>query len=1149
MRADGFNASSVDRLVGEAKDYIDANSDVAGKVVLVRSLQLAIDHLGNEAAILALRWKNRTIADVGDVGQLARQLVAAYDELSRVYVPYMTLGRQPAQEMRGRQMKNPFDGGLMAMPKGVILRHGTSRQAAESIVETGFQAGDKASNLLGSGVYFTTNPRYTSAYGDTEIFGDLPEDVLILDLIEMGKSVNDVAKEIGIGSIKVTRVDGEPFHFMSGKQKDLFRAWVLDQGYDGVRYDSSFTSKGIKGPRSVDEVVVYDVNKANRVVGSKAAVEAPPVDDINVPSVIAKEMSVDVENLMDKFPAKAQAEIMMGELSDETEQMLEVLADGIQAQKNAGKYAAGSFAEKVRKARPGSLTLDAVTQFYISSLIWSDATWYAMLLGSSYKAATLPLVQATGYYWHSIGDLAKLDAKSAVRNYRRGNQQWAMYTDYQLRLGAAWKLMKMSFDAGTPINSTMRGLSDYSTPERLADQQAAARMAGSDESATVALRENTLDNPFFLDPDSNYLSPETFNPLAAAIRFVWKTNNMSQRVAASIDTVLSHIVVPATEYRRFFVEELERAEEMGLKHGSQEALEFATKRAQARLDEISRDVYMNGETVKNGVITGTAAENVTNWLNFTDDVWISEQEMRLQRTYEGGLRVAKERGIEDPGQANDFAVNWANETPNIPGAGRVASVVPKLWENAVTMMPILRLQQAFNRTPANMLKSAARGVPGANLLVDTYWRDLQSENPDIRARASGELVVGSTIAGVLFSAAVAGHVQFAGAGPSDPAQNRKWRTYLGLDTGPFSMRVKNPVSGQWYPWVSIQRLDQIGTIAGAIGDYIDLGNSMTIEDANSLGGSIGIAIATMLFRTVKGQLDRTTYQGFKELVEAAQGLVMPLDMEGDRINPAVGMVENILAKLVTPYGGAIRLAKRNIDPRRTSVPASNFLQETFDRIRSQYPGQTADLPSQLHPVTGDEQMSAGIWGTQFIPPNMPWLKGLVAMVSPTSVFPYAESTNDPVDAELAKLQGRGARFDFWPPTVVEGYRLGYRERNDFVRIGTTIIPPGMDTTFYEALRQTIASQAYQDASDQRPSKLTESDRAIMINDVYRVYKEAALQEFLASPSGAAAKEAYDRLDQSRIDQRNRLGGVMATERPALLQGGGGVAEFVQGINR
>ena len=1145
MRADGFGVDAIDQMVGKAQEYIDVNSDVATKVRFVRSMQLAIDHLGNEAAILALRWKNRSVADVGDRGELAQQLVAAYDELSRVYVPYMTLGRQPAQEMRGRQMKNAFDGGLSAMPQGVVLRHGTSRAAAQSILDGGFKQGGKGGNLLGEGVYFTTNKNLPSAYGDTEIFGDLPQDVLVLDLIDLGRSVNDVAKEIGIGPIKVSMVDGEPTHYMTNQQKDAFRAWVLDQGYDGIRYDATFSSKGVPGPNAVDEVVIYDVNKANRIVGSKAAVEPPAPPQTSAVEVVAKEMAADVDNLLDKLNPKAQAEITTGQLSEETEQLLDTLADGIQSQKSQGNYAAGSFADKIRKAPPGSLTMDAITQFYISSLLWSDATWYGMLLGGIYKGATKPLVNASGFYVKSLVDLGRMDMRRAVRDFRRGNQQWQMYADYQLRLGAAWKLMKLSFETGTPINATMRGVSDYTTPKNLADEQAAARLAGDVPEGSMALRENTLSDPFFLDPEANYLSAETFNPLAAAVRAVWKVNNVSARIAAAIDTGLSHVVVPAVEFRRFFVEELERAEDMGLGYGTKESTEFAVRRAQERLDAISRDVYVNGQTVKNGVLVGNAAENVTNWLNFTDDVWISEKEMRESRTYEGGLREARDRGIENPEEANKFAVDWAQQTPSIPAIGRTASLVPAGWEWAVNHAPILRLAQAFNRSPANIVKSVLRGTP-LSPLVDSFWRDINSEVPEIQAQAIGEIAFGTVIGGTLFALATSGYVQFAGAGPSNPDQNRKWRTYLNLTTGPFSMRVKNFATGEWFPWVSIQRLDQIGSIAGFLGDYIEIGNSLPIEEVNSLGGSLNVAIA-MLMRGAKGQFDRTSYQGFKEMIEAIQGLTMPLDMEGDRINPAVALVENIAAKLALPLGGAVRTSRRVIDQRRVSVPASNFLQEVFDRIRAQIPGQSADLPGPLHPVTGAELMASGIWGTQFIPSNLPWLKALYANVTPTSAFPIAQSSNDPVDNELARLQGRGSTFNFFPPTAVQGYRMTYAEHREFTRIGTSLIPPGRETNFHEALRRLIASEEYLALDDQRPSRNLESDKVVRINDEYAPFKEEALRVFLDSPMGSKAKEAFKALEQARIDQRARIQGVTSmTAEPG--QGGqttGSVSQFIQ----
>lgn len=129
--------------------------------------------------------------------------------------------------------------------------------------------------------------------------------------------------------------------------------------------------------------------------------------------------------------------------------------------------------------------------------------------------------------------------------------------------------------------------------------------------------------------------------------------------------------------------------------------------------------------------------------------------------------------------------------------------------------------------------------------------------------------------------------------------------------------------------------------------------------------------------------------------------------------------------------------------------------------------------------------------------------------------------------------------------------MGYVERNALIRIGTTIRPIGMDVTFHEALRRLVASQAYQDAEARPTGKGVESDRAVLINDVYDIYKKAAIEEFLNSPLGAEAKKARDQLNQARIDQRGRLGGVMANERPMLQpeQGESSVMRFVQEVTR
>lgn len=53
----------------------------------------------------------------------------------------------------------------------------------------------------------------------------------------------------------------------------------------------------------------------------------------------------------------------------------------------------------------------------------------------------------------------------------------------------------------------------------------------------------------------------------------------------------------------------------------------------------------------------------------------------------------------------------------------------------------------------------------------------------------------------------------------------------------------------------------------------------------------------------------------------------------------------------------------------------------------------------------------------------------------------------------------------------------------------------------------------------------ESDKVVLINDVYGAYKQQAIEQFLASPIGAEAKKVFDSNKQSSIDQRARLEGI------------------------
>ena len=158
----------------------------------------------------------------------------------------------------------------------VSIWHGTSKGRMQAILDKGFKPSKRSLNIMGEGVYFTTDSRYAGSYGDYYIQGQT-SGLNITDL--EGRSISEWAEEIGIGKPEIlTDWEGmdvsqlvwdsldpeERAIYFSEAQKLALAEWAKKNGVDGVRYDSSF-EQALEGP--VDELIIFDPAKASKAAG------------------------------------------------------------------------------------------------------------------------------------------------------------------------------------------------------------------------------------------------------------------------------------------------------------------------------------------------------------------------------------------------------------------------------------------------------------------------------------------------------------------------------------------------------------------------------------------------------------------------------------------------------------------------------------------------------------------------------------------------------------------------------------------------------------------------------------------------------------------------------------------------------------------
>jgi hypothetical protein len=178
------------------------------------------------------------------------------------------------------------------------------------------------------------------------------------------------------------------------------------------------------------------------------------------------------------------------------------------------------------------------------------------------------------------------------------------------------------------------------------------------------------------------------------------------------------------------------------------------------------------------------------------------------KSYEYGIAKAKEEGITDTAEIHNRALAWMQEEPGIwpqrlMGVGQAVGWMPKAFKDAISHTPALGILNPFPTSPANITKAAMRATGVGGLFVDTFYRDVFSEDRNTRSRAIGEIATAymTLVGGVML--ATSGFVEFSGPG-SYNAQTKAKMQRLGIQM--YSIRFKNPPlvtrhgGGIYRPW-------------------------------------------------------------------------------------------------------------------------------------------------------------------------------------------------------------------------------------------------------------------------------------------------------------------------------------------------------------
>lgn len=862
----------------------------------------------------------------------------------------------------------------------------------------------------------------------------------------------------------------------------------------------------------------YDI-PANRNVGTAEIPEAPvraeATQEIDVDAEIKRELEAEQskpieETLTNKIDPELTEAINGGEITPKAQAAADALAQSL-VSINADSQARTKFWRSFDDTR--NVGPNALLMLRTNNLISGGTTITTNLFNGMLNLARLPLQQAAG---------------AAIQGeLKRSMYSLLMYQQYWMNATNAIRTAGHAFKAGQSLFNLEASTVDYLS--RVAKQEAQGELMQGPEAMT-GWTINTMN-----------MGEEYAKTLPGQVaNHVWRVlGTGATRLALTIDTFNSTLAGYAYEHVRHLPRGMELAVERGMKDMSPEAWKWAQQYAAARTEESVKDAVINGKNLADIHMESPQAQKFMDSVNFTDKLWADLE----PRTYAEGVRLGQARGLEKQ-ELQDFAKQYVEEGTTLSRVsewmtqgplpiGRLGSLPGEAMDslaNARYVGPAFKFIQPFIRVPNNIIKSAARNTPAA-AFVDTFWRDIASEDAFTRDRALGEMATGSAVLAMATMASAMGYIRFNGGGPIDPAARQKWTDIE--KRMPYSVQFWSDEEGRWVEPISMRAFEPLTTLFGAIGDYADIANNLSTEDRNRLGGSLVLTLARM---STSGVLSKSYFQGFNEIYEAAFNPSKV--MTGPNQRNALSRYFSRLAASMVPYSSALRAGRREVDPVTRSVDPSDigglmgFFQETLDEVRNAVPGWSDNLPARRDYITGAPILTTGILGAEQIPAELPWLQTLIQF-TPMAAVQVGRQLMTPVHEEMARLHGKGTSFS-GPRAADFGaeMRLTPSELEDYTLIFATV-KDEFGRTFQQSATELIESKQYQSWPIEGPSSRFVSLRAAAIQAEIQRYKELAKNQYKATTAKGqliTQEETVIQADKGEKDYLRRYGGDTTQEQ-------------------
>ena len=970
---------------------------------------------------------------------------------------------------------------------------------------------------MGDGIYMTTDVSTNMTWGDTQAVGSLTSDIKIMDLYSSNKRIQELLKELELGS---PRIKGGGIE-LSPEQVAGVRDYAIGKGFDGIRYHGDYKP----GENPYDEVVVFNKDVADRVVEADVATDpeaaaAGEAIGAGVDTIMQREF-VPFKELLDEDLLR---KIMDG-VDDIETQEVGALISSVARQEPATQH---RFAELSEKGGKGSANRNYLFEAYRGAILFSGQTWWRMGMGTAYRALTAPIAEGVGHT--VIGATQKLQGKDkqAYLSLRRAGMAPMKLAQYVSNVPNAFRMaLTAAKENQTFGRPGYRGGQDFDEAV-----QGAFEMREAGDGTSIELEGN------FSDPSSGNWVTHLNHALAVGL-------GQGGRISSGIDTFFNYVVGPTENLYRHLDEQLVVAETA---HGltGRAAYDWAWTEAMAKTQKNYVDVHLaNGTVVKDGAITGSAVDEVLNFVQFSDKLRLDRAKIG-ERTYERGIAVARESGITEPEAIHQYAVEYMERTPEFFRGVAETLNMPSRAINHMYRQAGLKWLSPIMVTPLNIVKSGVRGL-GGGVIVDTWWRDMLSENPATRARAIGEMAVGWGTYVMIQQLFDAGIIEYSGANPMSYERSKNNEI---LRTPGYSIRINFPMGPT--QWINLQPLDGIATALAIAGRVRSNMEYMTDQQMTEMSSGAVLLLASAVQATTIDAWTRDVFGGIDELVTLMDKIQAKEGETGgeflERLNDAGGyflgrrlgsFVPAFLRNLQTDATGMRYQADRSgYVPDSPLGHVNDMLDRMMSQVEVQIPGN--DMPIALDPITGFPVAKANTQAEFFgFMEDNPWLRAFAAQLLPGAAFKQVRSADYmPVHTELALLQQHSPK-----PLVFitrsnlsadinggvlnlgkfesRGLRLTHTDTMEVIERVTSVRLDGM--TVEQALNELISRPAYQNMSPRRSGisgEEQDSQRLVEIYKVYKRYREAGVRQWLdETPRGAEFLEAHNQRQRDEQEQQ------------------------------